>query len=232
LSGASGSDWDSGLPHSNNQRLMNDFLDALRFPRQRQERGPDPGPFGEYRSYKPYLQRQFHRKCVYCRISDGLKGYEGFGVDHYLPKSRFPALSTTWSNLFYACNVCNTWKGESVSTPERFLPNPCAHGMADHLQYRGADVEAYTPHGEWLVELLHLAERRDLRELIRSALGHFLVTRNELLLGLMAYEAQLDRVWSGEKRSSLEAAIRETTKELERVDRHIETLTGEPITSV
>lgn len=138
MSGDSGSDWNSGLSHSTNQRLMNDFLEALRFPRQRQ-------------------------------ISDGLKGYEGFGVDHYLPKSRFPALTTTWSNLFYACNVCNTWKGESVSTPELFLPNPCGHGMADHLQYRGADVEAYTPHGEWLVELLHLAERRDLRELILSA---------------------------------------------------------------
>lgn len=211
---------------------MNDFFDALRFPRQRQERGPDPGPFGEHRSYKPYLQGQFHRKCVYCRISDGLKGYESFGVDHYLPKSRFPALSTTWSNLFYACNVCNTWKGQSVSTPERFLPNPCAHDMADHLQYRGADVEAYTPHGEWLVELLHLAERRDLRELILSALSQFLTTHNELLQDLTAYEAQFDQDRSAETRSSLATAIRETTEELERVDRHIETLTGESITSV
>jgi len=52
--------------------------------------------------------------------------------------------------------------------------------MADHLQYRGADVEAYTPHGDWLIELLHLAERRDLREFILSALSQFLTTRNEL----------------------------------------------------
>jgi HNH endonuclease len=210
---------------------MSDFLEALRFPSQRQERSPDPGPFGEPRSYKPHLQREFHRKCVYCRISDGLKGYEGFGVDHYLPKSRFPGLSTAWSNLFYACNVCNTWKGESVSTPERFLPNPCAHEMADHLQYQGADVEAYTPHGEWLAELLHLGERRELRELILSALGQFLTTRNELLQELTAHEVRLDQDQSDQERGLLEAAIREATGDLERLDRNIELLTGEPITT-
>jgi uncharacterized protein (TIGR02646 family) len=124
---------------------MPDLFDALLFPQELHVRSPDPGPWSEHRSYKSHLQREFHRKCVYCRIPDGLKGYEGFGIDHYLPKSKFPFLGAAWSNLFYACNVCNTWKGDSVSRPERFLPNPCAHRMADHLQYRGAAVEVYTP---------------------------------------------------------------------------------------
>jgi hypothetical protein len=208
-----------------------DLRSALLFPRDRQERSPDPGPFDEHRSYKPHLQREFRRKCVYCRISDGLKGYESFGVDHYLPKSRFPALRASWSNLFYACNVCNTWKGESVSTPERFLPNPCTHQMADHLQYRGADVESYTPHGDWLIELLHLEARRDLRQLILSALGQFLTTRKELLQDLTDYEARLDQTPCDEERSALETAVRQTTEELERLDRNIEILTGEPVTS-
>jgi hypothetical protein len=36
------------------------------------------------------------------------KGYEGFGIDHYLPKSRFPDLLVAWSNLFYAWKI---WSG-------------------------------------------------------------------------------------------------------------------------
>lgn len=208
---------------------MSDFFDALLFPKTRHERGADPGPFEDYQSYKPHLRREFRRKCVYCRVSDGLKGYEGFGVEHYLPKSRFSALAATWPNLFYACNVCNAWKGESVSTPERFLPNPCAHSMADHLQYRDADIETYTPQGRWMAELLHLKERRNFREFVLSALGKFLTTRNKLLGDLVFYEVRAQKARSGEETDSLQAAIRETIEELERIDRHIERLTGEPI---
>jgi len=206
---------------------MSKSFDALLFPKERQRRGPSPGQFPEHQSYKPYLQRQFRRKCVYCRVSDGLKGYESFGVDHYLPKSKFPHLALAWRNLFYACNVCNTWKGEAVSTPELFLPNPCDHRMTDHLQYRDADIETYTGHGEWLSELLHLPERKSLREFVLSALGRFLAARNELLRDLITYEARLAEAPAGEESDSVQTAIRETIQDLERVDRHIELLTGE-----
>jgi hypothetical protein len=206
---------------------MKNPLDVLLFPADRHERGPDPGPFVEHRSYKTHLQREFSRKCVYCRIPDGLKGDEAFGVDHYLPKSRFPDLIVAWSNLFYACNVCNTWKGESVSTPDLFLPNPCEHRMSDHLQYSDSDVEAYTAHGEWLAELLHLKERRQLREFILFAAGSFLKIRSELVDDLAVLEDRLDDTRSAEELSSLKAAIRDTVQELEQVDRHIERLIGE-----
>jgi uncharacterized protein (TIGR02646 family) len=208
---------------------MRDLFDALLFPINHQERSPDPGPFKEHRSYKPHLQREFRRKCVYCRTPDGLKGAEGFGVDHYQPRFKFPHLSLEWSNLFYACNVCNTWKGESVSTAELFLPNPCEHRMSEHLQYREADVETYTPYGEWLAELVHLGERRELREFILSALGEFLTTRNELIGDLIAYEARFDDAQDGEESILLRAAIREAAEELARVDRHIERLIGEAV---
>ncbi len=208
---------------------MNRLFEALLYPEDRQTRGPDPGPFADHRSYKVHLQREFRRKCVYCRISDGIKGYEGFGVDHYLPRSKFPALVVVWSNLFYACNVCNVWKGESVPLPERFLPNPCEHRMADHLQYRDRAIETYTPHGEWLKELLHLDQRSGLRDLVLSALGKFLLARSDLLRDLTAYEAQLENAQSREDSGAMQAAIRETLDELDRVDLQIERLTGEPI---
>ena len=208
---------------------MNPVFEALLFPKERQERGHDPGPFADYRSYKPYLQERFRRKCIYCRVSDGIKGYEGFGVDHYLPRTTYPDLEVAWLNLFYACNVCNTWKGDFVSTPELYLPNPCEHQMADHLQYRGQDIETYTSHGEWLAELLHLAERSSFREFILSALARFLTARSELLRDLTNYEEQLEVSRDEKDRSLLQTAIQETVKEVERVDRQIERLTGEPI---
>lgn len=204
---------------------MNLAFGALLFPKERQERGDDPGPFVGYRSYKPHLQERFRRKCVYCRTSDGVKGYEGFGVDHYLPRSSHPDLEVVWSNLFYACNVCNTWKGESVSTPELYLPNPCEHRMADHLQYEDGGIETYTPQGEWLAELLHLDERCDFREFILSALGRFLIARTEILRDLTLYEALLGDSQGGKDQSLLEAAVRDTATELERIER----LTGEPV---
>ncbi len=101
--------------------------------------------------------------------------------------------------------------------------------MADHLQYQGADIETYTPHGEWLAELLHLAERRELRELIFATLGQFLRTRNELLRDLTTYEAQLDEDPDAKERSAIQVAIQESTEELARVSRYIELITGEPV---
>ena len=206
-------------------------IGLLWFPTDLHKRSPDPGPATVYRWYKPRLRREFRQKCVYCRISDGLKGKEAFGVDHYLPKSKFPHLATVWPNLFYACNVCNTWKAESVSTSELFLPNPCDHRMSDHLQYRGADIDSYTPHGAWLAELLHLDERREIREFILSALAKFLEARNELVSDLFSIEDRLTND-STDERQSLEEAMREISEELEGVDRHIERLLGEPIPAI
>jgi hypothetical protein len=152
---------------------MNEFFAALLFPDKVHKRSSDPGPFTDHRSYKAPLQEEFRRKCVYCRISDGLKGYEGFGVDHYHPRKGTydPALVAEWKNLFYACNVCNRWKGKSKSTPERYLPNPCEYPpsvgpMAEHLHYYDANVQTNTHHGAWLSELLHRPERRELREFV------------------------------------------------------------------
>jgi hypothetical protein len=101
--------------------------------------------------------------------------------------------------------------------------------MADHLQYRGAEVETYTPHGEWLAELLHLGERRALRELVLSALSQFLTIRNELLQELTAYEALLEEKRLEGEPESLQVALQETNGELERVDRQIELLIGESV---
>jgi hypothetical protein len=87
-------------------------------------------------------------------------GQENFGVDHYRPKKYFPDLITTYSNLYYCCNPCNSRKGQYWPSEARakdlLVPNPCEHAMASHLKYKAGVVEAKTIQGEFTRDLLDL----------------------------------------------------------------------------
>ncbi len=64
------------------------------------------------------LAKRFFNLCAYCE--DTCKGE----VDHFRPKSRFPSLIYTWSNLVLACHDCNNVKGSKW--PEFGFVDPCA----------------------------------------------------------------------------------------------------------
>lgn len=72
-----------------------------------------PPQYGDYRRYKPYLRIDFRYRCCYCSIHESNWGSQRhFAVEHFRPKSKFPGLETQYSNLYYACDVCNGYKGE------------------------------------------------------------------------------------------------------------------------
>lgn len=120
---------------------------------------------------------------MYCCMPDGLKGEETYGVDHYRPEKWFPELRFTWSNLFYACNRCNSLKRDVRPKADCFIPNPCDHQVGDHLQFIGADIEAYTLPGRFTVTLLGLADvkHRKYREFILREIGRLKTERARLL---------------------------------------------------
>jgi hypothetical protein len=93
-------------------------------------------------------------------MPDTMKGAEAFGVDHYRPKSLFPALQTRYENLFYACNPCNRRKGQYWPASDRetshFIPNPCSHKMHAHLRFSRGAVRAASVAGRVALELLDL----------------------------------------------------------------------------
>lgn len=106
------------------------------------------------------LRVEFNRQCIYCRQPEFFK-YENFGVEHYKPKKFFPELEWEYDNLFYACNCCNSRKGESWSTEVQlrnnvFVPNPCDHIMFEHLKFDGETVEIRSKAGMYTDELLDL----------------------------------------------------------------------------
>lgn len=71
-------------------------------------RRENPPQFTDSSKYKRYLRRDFTYRCVYCTIHEREHGgYRSFHVEHFRPKSKFPLLSTTYTNLMYSCNFCN-----------------------------------------------------------------------------------------------------------------------------
>lgn len=136
-------------------------VSPFRYPKSKHTRKLSPEPRSSYRKYKPFLREEFGNRCVYCTLSDILKGQESFGVDHYRPKKKFPNLETEYSNLFYACNVCNSRKGDFWPSREQlakryFVPNPCDHVMYDYLSAARPFIKAKNSTGKFALDVLDL----------------------------------------------------------------------------
>jgi hypothetical protein len=169
---------------------------------------------------------------VYCRLPDGLKGEEGFSVDHYRPQSKFPELVTTYSNLFYACGCCNRrkgafWPANAQWQAKQFIPNPCEHVMFEHLRYRVARVETRGPTGEFAERVLMLNDEHsvDYREFVLSVIASLEATKRRIQETIrrigsqcLSHPEQAERL-SEEKMSA--------ERDLEKLERHLNRVTGE-----
>lgn len=86
----------------------------------------DPGPFAHYQRYKKYLRGDFHTLCAYCEVPEGyFRTGDYFGVEHLRPRRHFPELSETFSNLYYCCNGCNSFKGSAWPASCALVPRVC-----------------------------------------------------------------------------------------------------------
>lgn len=193
-------------------RVMNN---PYLYPSVRHRRTLAPGPFPRYQQYKPALQQEFGRVCVYCRTPDGSRGVDVFGVEHYRPKRKFPELATVYANLFYVCNTCNRRKGDFWPSQEdqaagRFVPNPCDHVMFQHVRFQGIDVSARTVAGRWLVDTLQLNNRvaKQHRTIVLASIKQLvrdLRETDELIAELSEAVANA----TGARRAELTAALEE-----------------------
>ncbi len=59
----------------------------------------------------PSLAEQTAEHCSFCDAFP-VQGVSKETVEHFRPKSRFPELAYTWSNLYYCCDACQCAKGE------------------------------------------------------------------------------------------------------------------------
>lgn len=158
------------------------------------ERKQTPPVFKVYTRYKPYLRLDFFFRCAYCGITEYRWGSDrNFVVEHFRPKSRFPKLACTYSNLYYACNRCNDFKSDIWPSALLFKKG---YGWADPCA------------SEVYVE--HLSELEDGTVAARTNIGEY--TRTHLRLNGRPYLVQ----WRRERRELI-ADVEATTKIIERV---------------
>lgn len=177
-------------------------MSVFEYPKFQHARVFRPREFKNYRTYKPYLQREFGRACVYCQQPDSSAPNLNFGVDHYRPKGnrRFAHLTCTYSNLYYCCGLCNSrknndWPFDEVSGPR--VVNPCDHVMFAHIKFdvTTGRMEPKSPNGRHMEVLLQLNEpvsvqyRKNTLLTIRSC--------DKAIATLKADLAELKRMFTG-----------------------------------
>jgi 5-methylcytosine-specific restriction endonuclease McrA len=99
------------IPEAQSPKSRKKEMNWKRIPK---ENSPQPST-GKYSDWKHQLAEEGFHQCVYCALHDATFGERNFHVEHYKPKSiyRFKHLEHVFSNLFYACPVCNVFKGDS-----------------------------------------------------------------------------------------------------------------------
>jgi hypothetical protein len=136
---------------------------VFNYPKTAHKRTLKPKQYKRYQTYKRFLRHEFVRVCVYCRQPDTSAPNLNYGVDHYRPKAvkRFSHLVANYSNLYYCCGNCNSYKNSYWPQDESkgpFIVNPCDFDMAKHLRFdsQTGRVEPQTRDGQYTEELLLL----------------------------------------------------------------------------
>ncbi len=138
-------------------------------------RGRSPGRCSEASHFKPYLRTLFRCRCAYCQTHDSRHGgLQGMTVDHFRPEKRYPHLRLAWTNLYYACGICNShYKKDRPTAAEeragRQFVDVCRTDSDEHflLEWSASECryKAATSTGQGLFTLLvlHFNDRPDLR---------------------------------------------------------------------
>jgi hypothetical protein len=123
----------------------------------------------EYQDFREVLRYDFLHSCAYCTMSESEGGAVRFTIDHYEPQSARPDLENDYNNLFWACDECNSRKGDLTPPPSarqagiRFFRID-QDIIEDHFELSGARLKHRSPVGDFTIEYVDL-NRQALRRL-------------------------------------------------------------------
>lgn len=88
---------------------------------------------------KAALREASHGKCMYCESH--IDHTDFAHIEHIKPKAagKFPELTYEWTNLGYACAICNNSKSDSFDLDTPYI-DPYAEEPSDYLLFAGAFV--------------------------------------------------------------------------------------------
>lgn len=99
----------------------------------------DVAPGKKYNEYREDLRHDFFCSCAYCTLMEAEATAIRFVIDHYEPRASRPDLENQYSNLMYACDECNTLKGDRC---------PPSKARVDGLRFFRPDEDIYDQHFE------------------------------------------------------------------------------------
>lgn len=146
-----------------------------------QKAGAQPPNESPFDGWKAALAQEGGRRCVYCALPDVMLGGElHYHIEHFVPRTQDPALARVWSNLFYACPICNRFKSDDwpAAATGYGYHNPAEVDYNEKFQVDGRTHRAIglDVRAMYHVERLHLNReqlilaRRETRLFERSAL--------------------------------------------------------------
>jgi len=158
-----------------------------------------PPKYKNYKTYKPFLRREFDHACVYCDVWESeMGGKKSFHIDHYRPKEKpqFKHLIAEYSNLLYSCRDCNEFKDDYWPNAIEWLMgrvylDPCEYDVDDHIDKSEHEWRGLTRTGIFNVDELHLAEEP--KTLIREERNRLrdLLTESQLSLNIAERALQI-----------------------------------------
>lgn len=87
-------------------------------------------PYNDYKKYKNCLSIDFNNRCGYTNCPDiWFGGKRCFHIDHFKPKSKYPSLETSYSNLVYSCSYVNIQKSDD----DGMYLDPCNIDFNQHF---------------------------------------------------------------------------------------------------
>ncbi|HSH96845.1 MAG: HNH endonuclease [Methylophilaceae bacterium] len=118
-----------------------------------------------YREYREDLKLDFNGACGYCDDQDLRVDSVCFHIDHFAPKSRFPHLEHTYTNLVYACRFCNLRKSDHWIGNDPHIHNdgqkgfvdPCGDEFNQHLERDNhGRIKGISNLGKYVIKRLNL----------------------------------------------------------------------------
>jgi hypothetical protein len=157
-----------------------------------------PRKAGDYRKYRNCVRPEFTFRCVYCLTSElelPASPHGGFEIDHFRPVERFPTWVAKYTNLYWACPLCNRSKGKTWPQPDEAkqgfgFVDPCDEPMAEHLSVSGDEVVPKSAKGEYTIKQVGLnsaAHRKRRQQRANKA------TQLQLLIQLAKTSANRDQ---------------------------------------
>lgn len=123
-----------------------------RYPTEAKERRHGPTGYKDFHAYRPWLDDEFHFRCVYCLKRQKWARTDVWSVDHRVPQSDAPERECDYENLVLTCQWCNNRK-LALSVPD---PVAVAYGNCLRVDDATGEVRFLNDDGEILIRVLKL----------------------------------------------------------------------------